>query len=207
MIDSNAFRAFAKYAGTGIDIHGYYEDPDRVRKRVEQAEKEWDRKHGPALKEWKRKNPPPEAPKPGFLRRLVGMGPSEQAQEEYRKAWKARRGAQPVPDPPDPYDELRAARATTPFDRDSGIGYKLHAMVLGADNWKNDPTTDEVYGPKPVRRNLSKKRLQKLLSDYEGRLPEVARSDGELQAGKAFLQKGRHLLKDPKVKTVRVEWE
>ncbi len=226
-IGAATFRAFVKYAGVGWDIHGYREDPSgaKVQKLLEkkrQEKKEWDEKHLPTLSRALDKHPYPSRPKPGILRQLVGAGTSRKQQRKYqqqvhevsaRRAQAMRSLKHLPPSPEEDFEVVHGLRRKTPFDEESSRGYKLHS-IIGVESGLDDLTTDEVYSRNPTRRSLSKKQLRDVMDKYEKGLsfrlsthedPETRRA--EQQAGQAFLNKAKHLLKDKDTKVVRLEYE
>lgn len=186
-----------KTAGVGVDIHGYYRKPENP--KLEKAEKEYNERF------FREVGPQPEWKQRGLFKSFI-KGPGLEPPKEM-KAWRQKADAwnakNPLPD--DPFDYERDSRIKTPYDRDSSRGYKMHLGVLLDSPFADSLATDKGYRDTPQVVNLNKGDIRKLIKDYQERR-QVGNKDEEL-AQDAFVNKAKALLRNPKLRFARVEYE
>jgi hypothetical protein len=209
---------FEKISGVGFDIHGYSASPeelDSFDKRIKEIEKLRKKEVGefPSRKETIK----------GPLS-FLGIG------KKVRESWESHRER---PDVKAYYDKGRKfnlkydkiyddasgfrskKRIKTKFDKD--VSYKLQGYLSGSGNW-GDYTSDNAYSKEEIIKNLSKKTVKnKILPLYEKELDaykKYYKNKGDMlnlkdadKYGKGFINKTKDLLNNPKVKTIRLEWE
>lgn len=222
MLQLNELRKFAtreghrKTAGTGWDLHGYHRDPD-----VPDAS-DADAKQKAYLTEMRTQigeYPILERKKRGLLGRLwhgnrhVPTTPEQKAEFEktlaaYRdkhKAYTAVKG----PIPTDSWDYRSSSRIKLP--REHKTNYKLNANIDAHSGFGLSPfATDPDAKDKPAR-NLSKADLAAVLKKYQAAAKSYAAQspdDPWVAPGTlAFTEKAKALLKNPKTRFARLEWE
>jgi len=186
-----------KIAGVGWDLHGYHRKPENS--KIKTQEDAWDAAHSTAVGDY----PPFE----------VRHGPAkkyEQAKKDYRKKSDAFIAKNPIPKDMGSY--VDESRIKTPFDRDTN--YKLNSNMdlnSGASLSLDAYTTDKAYSEKETIRNLSKKDLKNVVKEYQSKLEQYQKAEPDdpwiRPGGEAFVNKAKHLLKDPKFRFARLEYE
>lgn len=204
------FDELEKIAGVGWDIHGYSKAPEVLRRDMEEAGR-LSREHSKKMHGIIGKSPKAFiSDKPGFFSRLLGAKEKHKENPKWA-AWrkKARAYYKDNPAPRDSWEVMRESRIPTPFDEDTNYKLNMHMDYNRSRNqgslqkW----TTDEAYGTDKVK-NLSKADLRKVMKEYSEAAKDYEDKSSRAASGqKAFLSKAKHLLKDPKVKFVRLEYE
>ena len=138
--------------------------------------------------------------------------------KKWLKSWESDMGFPAKEDPEWAQGDFRQdMRLKTPFDRKSSQGYKMHLHVLqglsaGPGDRKvihkpspfmDSLATDQAYRDKPHVVNLNRPQLRTLIKDYQSRRQAGV---GE-EAQDAFVGKIKSLLKNPKMRLARVEYE
>ena len=200
-----------KIAGVGWDLHGYHREPKRPKLTPAEAaaEKQWNTDFDAHLA--RRKEEVGPAPK-------IFSGLRHAGWQKSVKKWEKENPFKSSVDtkvlPLDEFDYERESRIQTPFD--DLTSYKLNDR-LDFDTKVNPGalhayTTEYAYSDKPYEKRLSKEDLKKVVDiykkkaeGYEGNNPEYA--SNIKRATTAFIQKAEHLIKDPKLKFARLEYE
>jgi len=209
VIPQEFFREAMKLAGVGFDLHGYHRDPRDV--EIDEDDKKYEKWFQRRTKEVARPTRKP-IKRFGFFGRTTGH---QRVSKEEQAAFQARRTEWEAKNPPPPmgvdkYDYVRDSRVKTPFDRSTNYKLNLNAIVNSAPQIL-DQTTDFSYSGKPMESRLSKTQLRGILKTYADSGEQYAKAhpdDPHVRPGlTAFQGKAKALLKDPKVKFVRLEWE
>jgi len=213
---NKAQHTFKKIAGVGWDIHGYSIPHKELSSQVAKLRRA-DKAHDAKLEATIGKAPKWKEKRTGLLS-FIGIGkktiepwekhskrPEVAAHQAKRKAYyKAN------PPPKDDYEYIKSKKIKTVFDKDTN--YKLNSNININTNANLDRfTTDFAYGDTPVDKPLSKETLRKILKVYKSKGKEYQRmvpNDPFVAPGiKAFVGKGEALLKNPKTKFIRLEYE
>lgn len=138
--------------------------------------------------------------------------------KKWLKSWESDMGFSAKEDPEWAQGDFRQdMRLKTPFDRKSSQGYKMHLHVLqglsaGPGDRKvihkpspfmDSLATDQAYRDKPQVVNLNRPQLRTLIKDYQSRRQAGVGEDAQ----DAFVGKVKSLLKNPKMRLARVEYE
>ena len=202
-----------KLAGIGFNIHGYSISPkklDALRAQGDKEEKEYSKWYQ-ASKSVTGERPMPTTKRPGFFSRVflqkkptrVPVDP--EAMSQYESKLKAYKTKNPAPKYKfgGSWEARQASQVKTPYDRESSRWYKLHGRMMGLQ----DMVTDYAYASKPINRPISKKELPGVIAKYKKELAAGSHAPEARKGGQAFINKATALLKNPKVKFVRLEME
>ena len=103
------------------------------------------------------------------------------------------------------WDEQKAARIGTPYDKQVDAAYKYHLIQFArAGSLDHKFFTDEIYSDEPRRVPLNHAQLRELRDIY-AKAP--AQGPGGVGARQAFLDKTDYLLAHPDAKFFQVEYE
>jgi len=210
---------FFKEAGVGWDIQAYSVSPeklDNTRAALQKAEKAYDKKLKATIGKM------PSRTKTVVKKKFFGLiknktkkfmdydeytnSPKYQA---YHKKWKAYTKKNPMPE--NDWEFRRRHRLHSDHKK-YPTNYKLNMNIdAGFSSKYSGKLTDEVYSDTPKRYNLSKAELREALKEYKANAKHYKKSypkDPYIDPGvKAFSAKAKAILKDPRAKTIRFEYE
>lgn len=199
----------SKTAGVGFDVHGYEQTPEEMQALFEaeesgasdKAEKEhWAMVEGKIGKVPKRDDP--------RFTRKTGLFKKEFDNDAYTRAlneWNMKSKQFDHLMPPEPVCHWDL-RVKTPHDLDTNYKFNWNMSYYGANLEKY--YTDQCYGD-PIHKPMTKVEAKDMLTEYN-RAASAYLKDNNIKDDKhvkAFNDKVKYLIKHPKVKTIRLEWE